>query len=369
MHTTGPVRLSVVMAVRNGEPHVRDAIESVRAQSYADFEFLVVDDASTDHTRGILTAYAQQDARIRVLWNGRPLGPYPSANRALAEARGDVIARHDADDVSPPDRFAVQLAAFETNRQTSLVTGAVEVFGRLDRASRVYRPPAWQPRLEWDLLFTNVVGAGGQVMFPRVLHGERVLFPEKCLYAEDYGLWCSLTQRGRVACPAQIVYRYRQHAASITSREKLEQDHCLSRMRHEYQSRYLSSDVSCETSTELARFWKARNTSSIGRPLKHLVAVFDELRANFLARIEDRYGAADRATLESEIDHIVGDRLGYWLYRAIRTVDGRAGKEVLDIARSEGQSLRVTRRATMLAASVVLRKLRHAGRRPALSAQ
>src|SRR5947209_7962472 len=119
------MRLSVVMAVRNGEPYIRDAIESVLAQSVSDFEFLIVDDASTDQTASILSEYRRQDSRIRVWQNHRQLGPYPSVNRMLLHARADVIARHDADDVSPPERFSIQLDALESSPDVALVTGAV----------------------------------------------------------------------------------------------------------------------------------------------------------------------------------------------------------------------------------------------------
>src|SRR6266446_6576122 len=105
------MRLSVIMAVRNGEQYVSEAIESVLAQSVTDFEFLIVDDASTDGTPRILSEYQRRDSRICVWHNQSNLGPYPSANRALMRARGRFVARHDGDDISPPERFAIQLAA------------------------------------------------------------------------------------------------------------------------------------------------------------------------------------------------------------------------------------------------------------------
>src|ERR1700738_2016230 len=92
------MRLSVVMAVRDGEPYVRDAIESVLSQSVPDFEFLIVDDASTAGTSAPLPESQRRDSRISVCRNDSALGPYPSATRALTQARGRVIARHDADD-------------------------------------------------------------------------------------------------------------------------------------------------------------------------------------------------------------------------------------------------------------------------------
>jgi glycosyltransferase involved in cell wall biosynthesis len=353
------VKLSVVMAVRNGEPYVREAIESVLAQSVTDFEFLVVDDASTDNTPGILSGYQRQDSRIHVLHNERNLGPYPSANRALRDARGSCIARHDADDVSLPKRFAIQLDALDHDQDVSLVTGAFEVFdGNGGHVKEISRPPSWQPRLEWELLFTNAVGAGAHVMFPRLVRGTPVLFPERYLYAGDYELWCSLSRLGRVACPTDVIYRYRQHGLSITSRNGAEQYECLSKIRREYQSQYRQSDVSDETVEEVSRFWIADGRRSLAASLPGINSTLTELRAHFLAYIEQRYGFAERSTLEAELDDAMSDRLGYWLYRSIRLLDGRACRDLLSLAGARRQALNVSSKAFKWITDSFLRKLR-----------
>src|SRR3954467_12435688 len=162
------------MAVRNNAAHLSSAIESVLAQSFANFEFIIIDDASTDGSRDILESFQQRDARVRVIGNDRCLAPYPSANLALRASRGTIIARHDGDDISPPDRFATQLAAIEGgDAEVVLVTGRVETFADAPVGGRfagtwTFEPPSWQPLLEWELLFWNVVGAGAHVMFRRV---------------------------------------------------------------------------------------------------------------------------------------------------------------------------------------------------------
>src|SRR3954471_19479933 len=124
------------MAVRNNAAHLSSAIESVLAQSFANFEFIIIDDASTDGSRDILESFQQRDARVRVIGNDRCLGPYPSANLALRASRGTIIARHDGDDISPPDRFATQLAAIERDAEVVLVTGRVETFADASMAGR-----------------------------------------------------------------------------------------------------------------------------------------------------------------------------------------------------------------------------------------
>jgi glycosyltransferase involved in cell wall biosynthesis len=349
------VKLSVVMAVRDGEPYLRDALESVLSQSVADFEFLIVDDGSTDGTSGILSEYQRRDSRISVFHNDSGLGPYPSANRALTHARGRVIARHDADDISPADRFAIQLDALDSATDTSLVTGAVEFFGH--RPNHTSRPPSWQPRLEWELLFTNAVGAGAHVMFPRVIGGAPVRFPAKYRYAEDYGLWCRLSRLGRVACPTQVVYRYRQHPSSITSRHKLEQDECLASIRYDYQSRFLTPGVPRETVADVSRFWNEDGARSLGARLCDINLVVSDLCTRFLGYVERRYGISDRVTLAAEIDRALGDRLAYWLYRSIRLRDGTACRDALSIATARKEAIAIAGKTLAQVARACVRKI------------
>ena len=352
----GPVKLSVVMAVRDGELYVREAIESVLAQSVGDFEFLIVDDASTDNTPGILSEYERRDSRIRVLRNDTNLGPFPSANRGFTEARGEFIARHDADDISPPERFAIQLEALDSSPDVTLVTGAFEVFeGERRRTLRIGHSHSWQPRLEWELLFTNDVGAGGHVMFPRILRGTPVLFPSKYAFSEDYGMWCRLARLGRVVCPAEVIYYYRKHGASISSRMMAAQQECFTAMRHEYQSPYLRSEVSREASEKVARFWAMRrfpfgdNTLTIGTLLA-------ELRLNFLVYVGERFGPKQRTDLDAELDAALSERLGYWLYRSIRFRDRKACADLLSLGAGRGV-VAVSRTALGKATRVLRRTL------------
>jgi Glycosyl transferase family 2 len=112
-------RVTVLLAVHDGEPYVHDAVASVLAQTYRDFELLIVDDASTDST--VATIERLDDPRIRLLRNERNLGQVPALNRGLREARGELVARIDADDVSLPMRLERQVAAFDAEPHVGLV--------------------------------------------------------------------------------------------------------------------------------------------------------------------------------------------------------------------------------------------------------
>lgn len=112
-------RVTVLLAVHNGEPYVRDAVASVLSQTYGDFEFVIVDDASTDGTVATIESFG--DERIRLLRNEHNVGQVPSLNRGLREARGEIVARIDADDVSLPTRLERQLAVLDADPRIGLV--------------------------------------------------------------------------------------------------------------------------------------------------------------------------------------------------------------------------------------------------------
>lgn len=112
-------KVTVLMAVHNGEPYVREAVRSVLDQTFTDFELVVVDDASTDTT--VATVEAFDDARIRLLRSEQNVGQVPSLNRGLREARGEYVARLDADDACRPDRLRRQVEVLDNEPRVCLV--------------------------------------------------------------------------------------------------------------------------------------------------------------------------------------------------------------------------------------------------------
>jgi Glycosyl transferase family 2 len=112
-------RVTVLLAVHDGEPYVRDSVASMLAQTFRDFEFVIVNDASTDST--VATIESFEDDRIRLLHNQQNLGQVPSLNRGLREARGEIVVRIDADDVSAPTRIERQLAVLDGDPHIGLV--------------------------------------------------------------------------------------------------------------------------------------------------------------------------------------------------------------------------------------------------------
>lgn len=126
--TSRSPRVSIAVGIYNCAGTLGDAIDSILAQTYADWELILCDDGSTDDTLKVAEAYAARDARIRVVRNPRNLGLNHSLNHCLREARGEFYARMDGDDISVPDRVAKLVAALDTNPGVALVSSWMTCF-------------------------------------------------------------------------------------------------------------------------------------------------------------------------------------------------------------------------------------------------
>lgn len=181
-------KISVLMSVFNGERYVADAIESILGQSEARFEFLIVNDGSTDASAAILDRFAAQDNRIRVV-HQENRGLIASLNRLLAEARAPLVARMDGDDVSRPERFAIQLAHMTAHPQIAVLGTNTD---ELDADGAFYPCSDFHPEHTADIRKRLMVASAmchPSVMMRRdvicSLGGYRAAFR----HCEDYDLW------------------------------------------------------------------------------------------------------------------------------------------------------------------------------------
>ena len=217
-------RVSVVMAVRNSARHLAEAVESILAQTYEDFEFLIVDDASDDETPEILNGFASRDGRIRIIRNDANIGPYPSANRALATARGDYIARIDADDRCAPDRLTRQVTFLE-ERPDHLLVGCGYRSIDANGSVRFRKPnPMDDFAVRWTACFRMPMVHPGFCFRARLPDGTPVRYREDGFAAQDYALVGDLLGAGKAACIGDTLVDYRMHDGNISSTRLAEQN-------------------------------------------------------------------------------------------------------------------------------------------------
>ena len=241
------------MAVRNGARHLAEAVESIRAQTYRDFEFLIVDDASDDETPQMLNGFAARDGRIRIIRNDANIGPYPSANRTLGVAKGDLIARIDADDRCAPDRLRRQ-AAFLDEHPDHLLVGCGYRSIDVDGAVRFQKPnPMDDFALRWTACFRMPIVHPGFCFRARLPNGTPVRYREGGFAAQDYALVGDLLAAGKAACIAEPLVDYRMHAANISSTRRAEQNETAATVA----ARVLTATANAETAARFTPFFAA----------------------------------------------------------------------------------------------------------------
>jgi hypothetical protein len=234
--------ISVLMSVFNGEYHVAAAMESILGQDFTEFEFIVIDDASTDGTWGILAEYASWDSRVRLIRHDRNAGLTSALNGALAVARGGYIARQDADDTSRPERFSKQLAFLQSHPEVGVLgtgTSAVTEAGALAWTTR---PPADPMLLGWRLLFETCL-AHSSVMFRSSLLEKTGPYNEEFAYAQDFELWSRMSAHTKLAnLPEALVLR-RVGPHSISTSQLCEQSSAAVRVIQRNCSQLLGQEV------------------------------------------------------------------------------------------------------------------------------
>lgn len=201
-------KISVVMAVYNGMPYLKAAVKSILGQTYGDFEFIIVDDASTDGSLKYLASL--KDRRIKLLKNKKNMGLAKSLNIALRQAYGDFIARMDADDVSLPERFEKQIKFLEKNPEIDLCgTWAYLIDSKGNKiGEKKYpvEPEKVKKALTW---YTAVIHPTymGTARFFKELGGYRDNFD----FAEDYDLLSRAKNRFKIANIGQKLLLFRLH--------------------------------------------------------------------------------------------------------------------------------------------------------------
>ena len=209
-------KVTVLLAVHDGEPYIDEAVRSVLGQTFTDFELLVVDDASTDDTVAIVERLA--DERIRILRNERNLGQVPSLNRGLSEARGEYVARLDADDACLPTRLERQVEVLDNDPRVGLVgtwMDAVDDRGRL--LGRLQKTLDDYVDFLYHTLIMRVYVSHPSAMYRRepVLRLGR--YDETTGPAEDKDLWRKLAlERFEARIVPEALVRYRLHDLQLS---------------------------------------------------------------------------------------------------------------------------------------------------------
>jgi len=196
------------MPVHNAASFVSQAVESILGQSFGDFEFIIVNDASNDDSLSELSRF--QDDRIVLINNNRKLGISVSLNIAIRKAQGIYIARQDADDVSLPDRLLQQMDYLKINSGVGLLGSGTYWIDSLGATKRTWKQPVDNATLQERLLYSCPF-CHGSVVFRKSCWMQSGGYDEGLAAAEDYDLWLRMGETWDVANIRQPLYLYRWH--------------------------------------------------------------------------------------------------------------------------------------------------------------
>ena len=212
--------ISVIMSVYNDEKYLSKAVESILNQSYKDFEFIIVNDGSTDNSFEILEKYQQDDKRV-ILIEQDNIGLTKSLNKAIDMACGKYIARMDSDDISLSTRFQKQLEFLEQNKDYALVGTNILKIDVFDNELEVNETKYSYKDICETFKIRNCI-AHGSIMVNKELLGGLFHYDEEFLYAQDFRLWTKMAKQYKIANLEDVLYKLRIHDNSI-SNQKIEQ--------------------------------------------------------------------------------------------------------------------------------------------------
>ena len=274
--------VSVVMPVYNGERFVVEAAQSILQQTFADFEFLIVDDGSTDGTPQLLADLAASDRRIKVLRQPRNMGVTEALNTGCRAARGKFVARMDADDVSLPARFERQLAYLAEHPEVSLVGANVQLIDPEGRPGRTKNYPTEPGLVAWLMLFFNSV-AHPTVMMRREALVAAGYYPTEWNRVEDYALFLRLSRTSLLGNLPEVLLNYRAWQGNVSTKAAGEQERNATEVLRETLSQLLGHPVTAADAS-LLRGLSTDRYPSTPSELKTVQALILEMVTAFARR-------------------------------------------------------------------------------------
>jgi len=211
------VMICILMPVYNGERYIQESVESILDQSFTEYQFIVINDGSTDCTRSTLEGYT--DSRLHIINNVKNQGAYFARNQGIGLAKSRYIAFMDADDVSLPHRLERQIAFLEGNPEIGLLGCHCRIVDEDGRDQGVYQVPISDLQIRWTCMLANPFAAPTVMLRRDVLVQNHLLFDTSFHVAGDYDLWARMLKYSRAANLPDLLVKYRL-GAGLTSTQR-----------------------------------------------------------------------------------------------------------------------------------------------------
>lgn len=255
--------VTVLMPVHNGETYLRSAIESILSQTFSNFEFLIINDGSSDKSVDIIESY--KDERIRLIHNESNLGLPATLNKGIDLTQGKYIARMDCDDVSLPNRLKKQVSYMQAHPEIGILGTNCQMIGPQDQPGKHSDYPTKHGFIRWRLAFGSFLAHPTVMMRTDILRrlgGYRMLD-----VAQDYDLWQRAAWETRLACLPQPLLKLRYNPSS-SSRTKQEQVYINSNaITQTVMGRMLGNPPPLELAAQI-RTWRFDSTIEAQRAAK-----------------------------------------------------------------------------------------------------
>ena len=205
-------KVTVLMSVYNGEKYLPEAVDSILNQTFEDFQFLIIDDGSTDSSLEILRFY--NDSRIRIIENKINIGLIKSLNKGLKLAKSKYIARMDADDISMPLRLEKQVALMDSHPEIGVCGTWVEAFYG---ETSIWEKPREHDSIFAGMLFDNMVNHPTVIIRMDAVSALKAYYEDAYIHAEDYEYWIRLLLSGvRFTNIGEALLRHRVHEEKVS---------------------------------------------------------------------------------------------------------------------------------------------------------
>lgn len=205
--------VSIVLPVYNGAENIKESIESVLRQTYTNFELIVVNDCSTDHTELVVTEYQKKDSRVKLFNNEVNLKLPKSLNRGFEEAEGEYLTWTSDDNIFLPNAIERMVQTLEENPDVDMV---YTDYQKIDAKGQVIEENCAE-ELEW-ISCTNPIGAC--FLYTREIAQKVGKYNPDMFLAEDYDYWIRIFRAGSIYFLKETLYQYRVHGGSLSSTRK-----------------------------------------------------------------------------------------------------------------------------------------------------
>ena len=231
--------VSVIMPVYNGAMYLNEAITSILDQTYTNFEFIIINDGSTDDSEEIILSF--DDSRIIYIKNPENYKLIKTLNIGFSLAKAKYIARMDADDISHPDRLQKQVQFLDENQEYGLIGTGVNLLHGANKSQLLYHTD--HASLKFALAFYCPFIHPCVMIRKSIVENMEVVFDERFVHAEDYELWTRLAFKTKMANLPECLLDYRVHDAQISSQHYVFQTELADEIRRKYLTFYFNESV------------------------------------------------------------------------------------------------------------------------------